>query len=329
MLSFIRQPWLHFLIIGWLLFIIQQQLQTTPRTIIYAPSTEKIAELRGQWLRTTGRVPSEKQVQQLINNEIDREILFQQAIKHEWHLTDTVVRQRLIKNMQFLNSEQASAVEHDERELLKMALSMQLHINDVVVRRRLIQRMEMSAFAPVRNMQPSAQLLEQLYQQQQAQLMKPALVKFQHIFVSRDTHADPKRYAHQLLQDVSTLNDSQQLDSLSDPFLHGFDFNFLNVNQVARYFGVSFAEALFQLAIKLTDDTRWQGPLTSSFGEHLVLITQYRPAQLKTLPEAEKQLISQWRREQEQQALDALLQQLRSDYEVVQPTVMEAMINAQ
>lgn len=48
-------------------------------------------------------MPTEQQWQQILADEIDEEILYREALTRQWHLTDSVVRQRLIRNMRFLN----------------------------------------------------------------------------------------------------------------------------------------------------------------------------------------------------------------------------------
>ena len=65
-------------------------------------------------------------------------MLFQEALRLELHLYDSVVQQRLIRNMRFLRLGEGKS----DQELYRQALRMELHMGDEVVKRRLIQVME-------------------------------------------------------------------------------------------------------------------------------------------------------------------------------------------
>ena len=307
--NFLRKPWLHFLMIGAALYILQPTLQPGQLPAIAAPTEERVAELRGQWLRSTGYPPTVKQLQLLIDNELDQEMLFQQALRYQWHLSDPVVRQRLVRDMLFIDPDSSS----DEDALFKQALDLQLHLNDLVVRRRLIQRMEMTAFAQVRESEVDELALQQLYNMHLADYVQPPRIYFHHLFFSRDQHADPQQLASVVKQELSGF-ERGQVETYSDPFMHGFEFRGLDEAQIARYFGADFSRLLFGQLKKNAWQQRWIGPLSSSYGEHLVWIDEVEPAQQKSFQEVRKQILSHWRREQEQLALQRMLKQLRSEY---------------
>ncbi len=308
-LNSFKKPWLHFLLIGALLYILQATLQTVPRVTIQLPSEERIAELRGQWLRSTGYPPSAEQVQQLVDDEINQEILFQQALRLQWHLTDAVVRQRLIRDVLFVDPENNS----DEQALFEQAIELGLHENDLVVRRRLVQRMEMMAYAPIRLGAVDEQALQSIYENNPTAFVQSPRIKFRHVFISSDRHAEAVQQARSRLQQLSTVT-AESSSRLSDPFLHGLQFNSLNESQIARYFGADFSRELFQQVQYEAWQDRWLGPITSSYGEHLVWIEAAQTAQQKPFAEVRKTIVSQWRREREQQALNEMIKQLRREY---------------
>jgi hypothetical protein len=101
-ISFFKRPWVHFVAIGLALFIASDTLQEPERMVVNAPDSTRINELKTEWTRATGRAPTEEQIARLVESEIDREILFQEAVRRGWHETDLIVRQRLIRNMKFL-----------------------------------------------------------------------------------------------------------------------------------------------------------------------------------------------------------------------------------
>lgn len=318
-----KAPWLHFIVIGLCLYGVQQWHQEVAATPITAPTETKMAELRGQWLATTGRPPSSGQMQSLLENEINQEILFQDALRRHWHLTDTVVRQRLLRNVRFLDPQSKD----NDDVLFDTALALELHENDLVVRRRLIQRMEMLAAASVTEPADDS-ALRAVYQQNPQRFIRPELLKFRHCFFSRDQRTDPAAAAKQQLLSLVVLNTEASTTSTTaapgcDPFLHGIAFNYLNQAQAARYFGHGFAQALYAgfevdtEAAAALGVQQWLGPIESSYGQHLVFIDSVKAPQLRDFVEVEKQLRAEWRRSAEQQALQDLLARLRPRYPVV------------
>lgn len=313
----ITAPWLHFIILGLCVYGIQQWQQGVALTPISAPTDTRIAELRGQWLATTGRPPTKEQLQSLLENEINQEILFQDALRRRWHLTDTVVRQRLLRNVRFLDPQSKDT----DDVLFDTALALELHENDLVVRRRLIQRMQMLAAVSVQNPQDDSEL-RLAYQQDPERFMRPALLKFRHCFFSRDQRADPAAAARQKLLTMTAADAAQPNPEAScDPFLHGIAFNYLNQSQAARYFGHGFAQVLYT-GFDSDEDAvgrplglqQWLGPIESSYGQHLVFIDEVKAPRLKDFAEVKKQLLAEWRRAAEQQALQDLLTRLRPRY---------------
>ena len=307
--NFIKKPWLHFLVIGAVLYSLQSGLQPQQLAEIALPTEERVAQLRGQWLRSTGYPPTEKQVQQLIDREVNQEILFQEALRYQWQQTDPVIRQRLIRDVLFVDPDN----DGDEQALFEQALDLQLHLNDLVVRRRLIQRMEMMAFAPIRQGPVDEVALLVNYENHLDDYVRAPLISFEHIFISRDQHADPQQRALSVQEKLSVL-DGQTINTFSDPFMHGFEFTGLSQVQLSRYFGADFAKQLFAKIANADWQQRWLGPLASSYGQHLVWVKQVEPAQQKPFEQVRKQILAQWRREQERLALQGLINQLRSEY---------------
>ena len=89
-------------------------------------------------MAATGLLPSAEQLDRMVTTELDRDMLFQRALELDLHLYDTVVYQRLLRNMSFLQLGEGMS----EQEQYQQALEMRLHLGDEVVKRRLIQVME-------------------------------------------------------------------------------------------------------------------------------------------------------------------------------------------
>ena len=173
--------------------------------------------------------------------------------------------------------------------------------------------MEMMAFASIRQGPVDEAALLAQYQNNLDDYIREPLISFKHIFISRDKHNNPRQRALTVQAKISDL-EARAANSFSDPFMHGFEFSGLSQSQLSRYFGADFSQQLFAKLATENWYQRWLGPLGSSYGQHLIWIKQVEPAQQKSFEIVRKQILAQWRREQERLALQRLINQLRSEY---------------
>lgn len=311
----ITKPWFHFVTLGFIILFAQRFFQPVPLVDVHPPSAQKIRQLTEQWQKTTGQLANAAQIKRLLDHETDQEILFQEALAKGWHLSDEIVRARLIKDMRFLDP----TAQDNPQQLLQAAFSLNLHENDEVVRRRLIQRMQMQVLQQVRSSAPPVSELKRRFEADKQQYQTETLISFEHKFFSADRNADAKTRAMALVEKIDALTTSQ-LATVGDLFLHSGSISLQSQQQVARNFGRLFATRLFE-QINLA---AWLGPLPSSFGQHLVKLKQIQPSRQKTFAELESQLAQQWYREQEQLAVQQLIKTLRLRYRVFTPIQVAA-----
>jgi len=306
----IGSPWLHFLLIGAMLFIGRTLSQDPAAPAIDGPTTQRVALLRGEWLRTTGKLPSVAQLQTLIEQETDRTLLFEEALRHGLHLTDAVVVQRLLRNMRFIDSD---LIDVDAELVIAAAIELGLHRNDPVVRRRLVQRMEQSAYASVRDNDPDDAALRAVYTDNPTAYLQPAMIEFDHVYFSADQHVAAAAKATSLAKEMQGRSFAEAAQR-GDPFVHGHSFGPLTGQQIARYFGQSFADELF--SERSTNRSAPYGPVRSSYGEHLVWIKGLRAPAVKPFVDVRRDILREWRAQQEKQALAKQIAQLRGAYEI-------------
>ena len=137
-LGHLHKPWLHFLVLGSVLYQIQITVFPDPKTVIGPLSASRQAALQQQWLSSFGQPPTAKQQAELIEDELDRDLLFQRALELRLHLQDGIVYDQLIRNMRFLDVD----TDKSNSELFQAALDMRLHLADEVIKRRLIDKMK-------------------------------------------------------------------------------------------------------------------------------------------------------------------------------------------
>jgi parvulin-like peptidyl-prolyl isomerase len=82
--------------------------------------------------------------------------------------------------------------------------------------------------------------------------------------------------------------------------------------EVRELFGIEFADALFAL-----EGTGWQGPVSSSYGEHLVEVIARTEERVPPFDEVREAVLRDFRHARREQANEEAYREMRSRYEVV------------
>ncbi len=104
MKAFSREPFVHFVILGGLLFsghsLWQKHVTKTDRTIVVSPAEmERQAQI---FARENQRAPSDADLEGLLFAHIEEEALMREAIKLGLDEDDTIIRRRLAQKMRFM-----------------------------------------------------------------------------------------------------------------------------------------------------------------------------------------------------------------------------------
>lgn len=120
--SWIRQPALHFVVLGGLIFGLHAAV-AEPRTNpdVVDVSAERLRALQGELMSQLGRPPTAAELDTRLEQHIHFEILFREAIALELDQGDMVIRRRLIQKMEFLIQDLA-VVEEPADEVLEAFL---------------------------------------------------------------------------------------------------------------------------------------------------------------------------------------------------------------
>ena len=115
---FIREPLVHFLAAGSVLFLLMSQFGSTDsldRSITI--KEEEVARLASQWEQTWQRPPSAQQLDSLIRDYIKEEIYFREGMRLGLDVDDPVIRRRLRAKMEFLANAEIQNMEPIEAAL--------------------------------------------------------------------------------------------------------------------------------------------------------------------------------------------------------------------
>jgi hypothetical protein len=304
----LNRPWVHFVILGALLFWAQGRIFPEPRPVIGPLADARIDALVQQWFSAVGRAPSDEQLARMIDAELDRDMLFQRGLDLELHLYDTVIYQRLLRNMQFLGL----ADERSDEELYEQALEMRLHLGDEVIKRRIIQVMEQLMLARNPPTPPSEAEIATEFERRKAELRHPPRYSIEHVYFNREREADAEAIAARITAEQMT---PQQALEFSSPFLPGYRFVSQTPDQLARHFGSAFVMNLEQAGPRAGN---WVGPVRSTYGLHHVFVDELEPAREATLEESRVQLLRDLESRARATALRQSIDELRQEYEVLQ-----------
>jgi hypothetical protein len=187
--------------------------------------------------------------------------------------------------------------------------------DDVIIRRRVRQKMEFLAedmSAP----EPSEAQLAAYLKANPERFRTEDRLTFQQVFLSaarrgRAIDDDSKQVANALDRGEAAVDKT----ALGDPFLLGEEFQAVSQSEVASLFGESFAKQ-----ISVMEPGRWQGPISSSFGQHFVNIGERISGILPPLDAVRETVRREWSNARRLEAEQKLYGSLRERYEIVVET---------
>lgn len=306
MTAWLRHPLLHFFAAGAVLLVAAKALEPLARawsTPTIHVTAADIYQLRQQWQREAGIPPRPDQLSALVSQHIDEAILFEEALLRGLHEEDPVVRDRLLRNMQFLAGSESAA----DEALLRDARAMGMLERDPVVRRRLIQRMRhrLESTAMVDATAVAAAAAEHF------ETTASPYYSFEHVFFSADQRASPMVDAEEALSSVATTAGAT---APGDPFLLGAALSGQTTDALTRRFGAAFSTAVAEAPVGA-----WHGPVRSRYGAHLIRVTA-GVARPETQGPTLRQAVLHARQTAEKQVLRDALTQLRQRYRIVRET---------
>ena len=304
----LNRPWVHFVVLGSILFYLQGVVFPEPKPVIGPLSDTRLEALQQQWFNSVGRLPTAGQKARMVEAELDRDMLFQRAIELDLHLYDTVVYQRLLLNMRFLQMSE----DKTDQELYEAALEMRLHLGDEVIKRRMIQVMEQLLLAANPPRTPTEEDIVVEFDQRVDELRRPERYSIEHIYFNREREGEADAVIARINEQDLT---PKQARELSSPFLPGYQFTRQTPDQLARHFGASFVQNLQQTN---PQPEHWVGPVRSTYGLHYVWVSDVEASRDATVDEVRVQLERDLESRAKDTALRNSINAMRENYEIRQ-----------
>jgi hypothetical protein len=263
----LKEPLVHFLIGGALLFALDAWLGSSADQPSYElhVGAGQIERLSQAWQAQSGRVPTDAELDALVEDHVREEIYYREAVRRGLDQGDVLVRRRLAQKLAFLVEDLAEVEDPREEELRRF------------------------------------------FTEHGERYVEPAELSFRHLFFSRDRRADPASDAAAALGALAS-----GARPIGDPFMLHSEYAGRTHQEVRELFGVDFADAVFAL-----EGAEWQGPVRSSYGEHLVQVIARAEARMPAFEEARAAVERDFGQARREQANEAAYREMRSRYQVV------------
>ena len=196
-----------------------------------------------------------------------------------------------------------------EEVLYREALALGLDKDDTIVRRRLAQKMEFLSENIAASAIPDDEAVQRYFERNAGRYARPARVSFRHVYFSRDrrgagAEADARATLEALARGASE-------ESIGDPFLGEYEFVARDEVTISAALGKEFAGRVMTLPVN-----KWRGPVASSYGVHLVHVSERGEPAPVSLAEVREQVIRDLNEERRTTANREVFERLKERYRV-------------
>ena len=175
-----------------------------------------------------------------------------------------------------------------EEAAYREALAMGLDRDDMIVRRRLRQKLEFLSDDLASRTEPTDDQLQVFLRAHPELFHREPLFSFIQVYLNPQIHgANLRRQESRLLNLLQ--KGRPDLGAQGDPFLLPQSFQDITLADVKKTFGEQFTSALSTLPVG-----QWRGPIPSSYGEHLILLSKRTDHYVPALAEVRDQVRREW-----------------------------------
>jgi hypothetical protein len=200
-----------------------------------------------------------------------------------------------------------------EEVLYREALAMGLDKDDTIVRRRMRQKLEflteeVSAVAP-----PSDQELQGWLDRHSDRFRVEPTIAFSQIYFNSSRRGEnAAAAASNALPQMSAAGKKTAALELGDATMLPHELPRSRLDEVASVFGAGFAQGLAGM-----EPGRWSGPVQSTYGWHLVYVSERVEGRRRPLAEVREAVQREWLAARRKEVIDATYKKLREKYVII------------
>tara|TARA_B110000285_G_C15142065_1_gene631513 strand:+ start:7316 stop:8221 length:906 start_codon:yes stop_codon:yes gene_type:complete len=294
MSRFLKEPLLHFLLLGGALFALfsfmgtddgiaaddsANQGSATARFISkdITVTQGQIESFIAQFTKVWQRSPTEKELKGLIDQYIREEVMYRQALELELDKDDALVRRRMRQKLEFMTEDISSLSEPTEQDLTKYLEA-----------------------------KPKPYRLE-------------SKLTFKQVYLDsnkRKTTIDSDVQA--LLTSLRAAGASADISQLGDRLMIEQAYTATSQRDIARIFGKEFSWDILKL-----ETGSWQEPIRSGFGLHLIYISERIDGRPPKLSEVRDAVARDWSSMKRKKDNEAIYEKWRNRYTVTVEKITE------
>lgn len=200
-----------------------------------------------------------------------------------------------------------------EEVAIREAMSMGLDRDDTVIRRRLRQKLEFTVEDSVEAHPPTDDDLMLWLEKHPESFRSEPAISFRQVYVSRDRRGGAAdEFARRLLEELGREGAEASIEPLGDPLMLPQEVSLSPRSDVGGLFGEDFTSRVFAL-----EPGRWEGPIESGYGLHLVWVRERVEGRLPALGEVRDAVAREFLLARRKAELEATYEQMLSKYTVV------------
>ena len=273
MKKLLKDPLLHFLLIGAALFLVfgffKGPTGNEENKIVITQGD--IDALQANFVRTWQRPPTDGELSGLIDNRVEDEIAFREAVAMGLDQDDAVIRRRLRMKMELLMEDIAGLSPPSDEEL-------------------------------------AAFLLEH-----EDSFRQEPQVSFKQVYLNSDKRgAGVEEDGREMLTKLSAAGPGADPEAFSDPNMLPKEFRLYYASDIEKLFGKSFIKDLLQV-----EPGKWNGPVWSSYGLHLVFVRDRIEGRDPELAEVRVEVEREWAAKRRREFKEQTYKKLRERYTVI------------
>ena len=207
--------------------------------------------------------------------------------------------------------------------LYREALARGLDRDDPLVKMSLVRKITMLGTVAAENREPTDAELKAYFDLRSERYRIPASFDLVQVSVSRDKHGEQidAVAAERLAQLRETEPSPEQLAELSDIVMLPGAVRDAPEDELARTFGTEFQKAVISLAVG-----KWEGPVKSGFGVHLVKITHREESRIPEWTDVRDRIAADLQFEGRKAAEDQFYAEVLPRYQVVCSEEVNALL---
>jgi len=263
MKNLLREPLLHFLLLGTLIFASYQLVPSSNVSSTLVVSKQRIDNLSNAFQATWYRQPTDEELNSLIDHYILEELYYREALILGLDQDDAVIRRRLQQKVEFISKDLSSIIDASDTEL------------------------------------------EQYLAANIEEYRGESTYSFIQVYLDPTKHQQPFQLAQQWLAGMDSIKPDGDATMLPSVILA----------KSQRVISSIFGDELAAYVANAKPDL-WLGPVASSFGLHLIYISENQHQPVPSLDKVRDKVSRDWAFEQEKKIKNTMDENLLKKYNI-------------